>query len=241
MPPKTARKLKDKDHENSPKISSFFSKSPKPAGVLKRYEIRSSLLLLYLNMRHHVYTQERGLQTKMTPLSPRRPRGPHLPLSPRPSRAQPAGSCPQSSWPGWRRINWRQGLDCWPRDWEPQTSVLPGSRPCRLSSRKPTWRRCGFRIMLYTAWSIYLASRLQLISFVAAERLKGKVYPPGLFKRFQCYWYSLLSCAADDVFTWTTAFPISQVSGIYTASVLRDTAISSGEGGHNRPGPIPWT
>ena len=37
MPPKTARKLKDKDHENSPKISSFFSKSPKPAGVLKRY------------------------------------------------------------------------------------------------------------------------------------------------------------------------------------------------------------
>jgi uracil-DNA glycosylase len=34
----------------------------------------------------------------------------------------------------------------------------------------------------------------KLISFVTAERLKGNVYPP-----------------VDDVFTWTTAFPISEV------------------------------
>ena len=36
MPPKTAKKLKERD-ENSPKISSFFSKNAKPA-ALKRYD-----------------------------------------------------------------------------------------------------------------------------------------------------------------------------------------------------------
>ena len=69
----------------------------------------------------------------------------------------------------------------------------------------------------YILHGVHLFFCLQLISFVTAERLKGNVYPPGLcvhFERFQCYWYSLLSCAADDVFTWTTAFPISEVSGI---------------------------
>ena len=59
---------------------------------------------------------------------------------------------------------------------------------------------------------------LQLISFVAEERSRRTVYPPGTYTlhMYICITASqhtrTLSFAAEDVFTWTTACPIDEVN-----------------------------
>ncbi|CAI7993334.1 Uracil-DNA glycosylase [Geodia barretti] len=152
MPPKTARKLKDKDHENSPKISSFFSKSPKPAGVLKRARAAD---------------EDDSPEPKKTPwASP-------TPLSP--TQSSSAGG----------QLSPEQLARMEKKKLEAGARLL--AKRLGTSNIGPSW----VQALQAEFKKTYME---KLISFVAAERLKGKVYPP-----------------ADDVFTWTTAFPISQV------------------------------